>query len=139
MSTVLFTHPVCLEHDNGPGHPESPARLAAILTELSKPDYITLDRREAPKATVAQLARVHDPAYIERLLALIPVEGRVELDHETSLVPASGEAALRAAGAVIAAVDARMRYGSASQCFLCRATAGSSCRRATGQRVLPVQ
>ncbi|HUY69301.1 MAG TPA: histone deacetylase family protein [Alphaproteobacteria bacterium] len=103
--TALYTHPSCLEHDNGAGHPESPERLRAILAELKKPDYAALAWREAPPASIEQIARVHERAYVEDVLRRVPKEGRVALDNETVLSPASGEAALRAAGAVCAAVD----------------------------------
>jgi acetoin utilization deacetylase AcuC-like enzyme len=105
MATALFTHPACLLHDNGRGHPECPERLAAILAELEKPDYAALIRCEAPRATIDQIARVHNPAYIDGILKRVPQKGCVALDHETSLSSGSGEAALRAAGALIAAVD----------------------------------
>jgi acetoin utilization deacetylase AcuC-like enzyme len=105
MVTVLFTHPACLLHDNGPGHPECPERLEAILAELERADYAALVKCEAPQATLEQIGRVHDRDYIGGILKRVPQKGRVALDHETSLSPGSGEAALRAAGAVIAAVD----------------------------------
>jgi len=105
MTTALFTHSACLAHDNGPSHPESPQRLRAVLSELGKVDYAALIRFEAPQATVEQIARVHDRAYIEEILARVPRAGHVQLEPDTSLSPGSGEAALRAAGAVVAAVD----------------------------------
>jgi acetoin utilization deacetylase AcuC-like enzyme len=105
MSTALFTHPICIEHDNGPGHPESPARLKAVLAELKKPEYAALIHSAAPRATIEQITRVHDNTYVENILRRVPKEGRVALDEETSLSPASGEAALRAAGALCTAVD----------------------------------
>ena len=105
MATALFTHPACLLHDNGPGHPECPERLKAILAELEKPDYAALIRREAPQATIEHITRVHDPAYIGRILKHVPQKGYAQLDPDTALSPGSGEAALRAAGALIAAVD----------------------------------
>ena len=108
MSTALFTHPACIGHDNGPSHPESPDRLRAILAALEKPEYKNLLRREAPRATPDDIARVHNHAHVENLLRRVPKEGHTALDPDTSLSPQSGEAALRAAGAVIAAVDAVM-------------------------------
>jgi acetoin utilization deacetylase AcuC-like enzyme len=105
MTTALFTHPAGLAHENGPGHPESPARLKAILSELEKPDYTKLIRHEAPQATIDQIARVHNRGYIEEILKHVPTRGYAQLDPDTALSPHSGEAALRAAGAVIAAVD----------------------------------
>jgi acetoin utilization deacetylase AcuC-like enzyme len=106
MTTCIYTHPACLAHDMGAGHPESPARLASILAALDAPAFAGLEWAEAPLATFEQVMRAHPPAYIEGLLAAVPQEGRVALDADTILSPGSGEAALRAAGAVVAAVDA---------------------------------
>ena len=104
----LYTHPICLQHDPGVGHAESPARLRAVLDALDHDRFAALDRIEAPRATREQLARVHDAGYIDRILASAPVEGTLRLDEDTLMSPASAEAALRAAGAAIAAVDAVM-------------------------------
>jgi len=104
----LYTHPACLQHDPGPGHPESPARLRAVLTALDRDRFAALDRIEAPLASIEALERVHDPAYVARILASAPAEGVVRLDEDTLMSPASAEAALRAAGAVVAAIDAAL-------------------------------
>jgi acetoin utilization deacetylase AcuC-like enzyme len=109
MVTRLYTHPDCLGHDMGAGHPESPARLQAILAALRAPGFSDLDWAEAPDAEIDQIVRAHPPAYVEGLLAAVPRAGRVALDADTILSPGSGKAALRAAGAVIAAVDAVAR------------------------------
>jgi len=106
MTTLLFTHPACFAHDPGRGHPESPARLKAVLSALEADEFRRLGRREAPAATVAQIARVHTPDYVDRVLRAVPESGLVALDPDTYLSPGSGEAGLRAAGAVCAAVDA---------------------------------
>ncbi|MBO9663818.1 histone deacetylase family protein [Dokdonella sp.] len=107
MSVAIYTHPSCREHDTGPGHPESPARLAAVLEALAEPRFAALPRIEAPRATRAQLARVHAPALIEQVLDP-DAPGWRPLDADTWMSPASAEAALRAAGAVVAAVDASL-------------------------------
>ena len=104
----LYTHAICLEHDTGAGHAESPARLRAVLQALDHDRFATVDRVEAPRATREQLQRVHDGAYVDRILASAPANGSVRLDEDTVMSPASAEAALRAAGAVVAAVDAVM-------------------------------
>ena len=109
MVTRLYTHPACLAHDMGPGHPESPARLTSILAALKTPDFAALEWAEAPPAELEQIMRAHPPAFIEGVLAAVPASGRVALDADTILSPGSGEAALRAAGAVTAAVDAVAR------------------------------
>lgn len=106
MPTALFTHEACLGHVPGPSHPESPARLEAVYSALSGSDFEALDRREAPQATIDQIARVHPRDYVTQVLEAIPEKGAVRLDADTIVSPGSGEAALRAAGAVCAAVDA---------------------------------
>jgi acetoin utilization deacetylase AcuC-like enzyme len=103
---LLYTHPTCLAHDPGTGHPESPARLRAVLDALDDARFARLERREAPKVTRGQLARVHDRELIEAIHAAAPSSGYAQLDPDTAMSPNSLEAALRAAGAVCAAVDA---------------------------------
>ena len=106
MTTFLYTHPACLEHDPGRHHPESPARLRAVLAALDNPEFARLERREAPEAALDDLLRVHPRRHVERILGAVPRSGHVGIDADTILSPASGVAALRAAGAVVAAVDA---------------------------------
>jgi acetoin utilization deacetylase AcuC-like enzyme len=106
MTTLLYTHPSCLAHDPGDYHPEAPARLRAVLAALSGPQYARLERREAPEAALDDVLRVHSRRQVERLLGAVPKSGHVAIDADTVLSPASGTAALHAAGAVSAAVDA---------------------------------
>ena len=105
MTTALFTHAACLEHDTGPGHPERARRLGVILEALNGPEFASLDRREAPRADRREIALAHDADYVAEILARVPERGHLSLDGDTLLSPGSGEAALRAAGAAIAAVD----------------------------------
>ncbi len=116
MTTLLFTHPACIEHAPGPHHPEAPDRLRAVLAALEAPPFAALGRRDAPRAERAQLERVHDGPYIDAVLGAVPASGTVHLDPDTALSPRSGEAALRAAGAACAAVDAVMA-GEADNAF----------------------
>jgi acetoin utilization deacetylase AcuC-like enzyme len=110
MTTLLYTHPSSLEHDTGPGHPESPARIRAILAMLEREErkgaLIGVERREPPRATRGQLERVHTSRFVEAILSAVPKEGHLRVDPDTVMSPGSGEAALRAAGAACAAVDA---------------------------------
>jgi acetoin utilization deacetylase AcuC-like enzyme len=106
MTTLLYTHPACLEHDPGRHHPESAARLHAVLGALADPEFAGLERREAPEAALEDLIRVHPRHHVERMLRAVPRSGHVGIDADTILSPGSGRAALRAAGAVAAAVDA---------------------------------
>ncbi|MDG2285634.1 MAG: histone deacetylase family protein, partial [Alphaproteobacteria bacterium] len=114
--TLFFTHQACTGHDMGPMHPERPARLQALNAAFEVERFNELDRRESPLATVDQIARMHPRDHVERVLAAVPESGLVRLDGDTSMSPGSGEAALRAAGAVCAAVDAVVT-GEASNAF----------------------
>ena len=114
--TILFHHPAFSEHRPGPHHPESPARIKALMDALAAPAFAGLDRREAPRATVDQIARVHPRPFVEALLAAVPAHGTVQIDGDTAMSPGSGEAALRASGAAVAAVDAVMA-GAAKNAF----------------------
>jgi acetoin utilization deacetylase AcuC-like enzyme len=106
MTTLLYSHPACLEHDPGQMHPESPARLEAVLAAIEAPAFADLERREAPPVERAQLVRVHPEAYVDAVFAAIPETGYASLDADTTVSPGSGEAARRASGALCAAVDA---------------------------------
>jgi acetoin utilization deacetylase AcuC-like enzyme len=114
MTTLLYTHPACLAHDPGRHHPESPARLRAVLAALEEREFAGLERREAPEAAREDLLRVHPRRHVEGVLGAVPQTGHVGIDADTVLSPASGEAALRAAGAVVAAVDAVVRREAAN-------------------------
>ena len=116
MPTLLYSHPAFLAHDPGPHHPERPERLRAIHAALEREAFQALERREAPRAGKAQIARVHGARYIDWVLEQIPKEGWAGLDADTIVSPGSGEAALRAAGAVCAAVDAVVQ-GEARNAF----------------------
>ncbi len=103
--TILYTHPDCLKHNPGQGHPERPERLKAVLAALDHPDFAMLDRREAPLGNVTDIARVHGEGFVAALLAAVPDSGTVRVDADTVISPGSGAAALRAVGAIVSAVD----------------------------------
>ncbi len=99
LPTALLTHPVCLQHDTGSGHPERAERLRTVLAAL---EALSLTRREAPPASEEQILRVHTRMHLERVKNARPGP----LDADTLISKYSYDAALRAAGAVCAAVDA---------------------------------
>lgn len=106
MTTALITHPDCIGHDPGPGHPERPDRLRAVLAVLDAPEFAPLLRLEAPEATEAQLSRAHPPEYVAAILALEVEAGElIALDPDTQFGPGTRRAALLAAGGAVAAVD----------------------------------
>src|SRR3954470_18305200 len=103
MPLIVISSERFAEHQTPPGHPESPARAEVM-------DVVAAEWRQrggevgAPKAaTRAQLARVHDDAYLARIEA---TAGKaVALDPDTYTSPESAEIALLAAGAAITAVE----------------------------------
>ena len=105
MSTLLISHPACLEHLTPLGHPERPDRLRAVERALEAEKFQTLARAEAPLAPFEIIALVHPMDYITAIRDATPKEGMVRLDADTSMSPGSFEAALRAAGGAITAVD----------------------------------
>jgi acetoin utilization deacetylase AcuC-like enzyme len=107
MSVLILTHAACVAHDPGPHHPECPDRWRAATRALEAETFSALPRAEAPRATREQILRVHPEAYLQAIMESAPAEGdRVALDADTILSHGSIEAALRSAGAAVAAVDA---------------------------------
>jgi acetoin utilization deacetylase AcuC-like enzyme len=105
MSTLLITHPACLEHLTPMGHPERPDRLRAIERILENERFQTLAREQAPAASLETIALCHPMDYIEAIRDATPKEGLARLDADTTMSPGSFEAALRAAGGATRAVD----------------------------------
>jgi acetoin utilization deacetylase AcuC-like enzyme len=105
MSTLLISHPACLQHLTPAGHPERPDRLRAVEQALEAEKFQTLLRAEAPMASLEQIALCHPMEYVEEIREASPKEGLIHLDADTSMSPGSFEAALRAAGGAILAVD----------------------------------
>lgn len=110
MHIALYTHTSCLAHDPGAGHPESPARLRAVLDALAADRFAGLDRIEAPRASREQLERAHSAGLVARIFDAAPsADASLRIDPDTVMSPDSLDAALRAAGAVCAAVDDVLR------------------------------
>jgi len=110
MSTAFYSHSDCRLHDMGEGHPECPQRLDAITDHLRATGLdVALDFRDAPLASAEQLERAHSAGYVLQLhdlLGQVQREGRPRaLDPDTYACPATLAAALRAAGAAVAATD----------------------------------
>jgi acetoin utilization deacetylase AcuC-like enzyme len=105
MATLLVTHPACLDHLTPAGHPERPDRLRAVERALAAEQFQPLKRATAPAAPLEVVALCHPRDYIEEIRSAVPSEGLVRLDADTSMSPGSFEAALRAAGGAMHAVD----------------------------------
>lgn len=115
LPTLLLTDPLFLEHDPGPGHPESPARLARIVAELRQQPVAGTAWGTARPASDAELAAVHEPQHLASLAALT---GRhALLDEDTLVSPRSWDAARLAAGAAVQAVE-EVLSGRAANAFV---------------------
>lgn len=108
-TTGLVYHPAYLEHDMGPGHPESPNRLRSIIHQLEQSGTMArLTRIDPRKAEDEWITQVHSSKYVSLLHQHAPTSGRVSLDPDTSMSSGSLQAAYLAAGGALAAVDAIM-------------------------------
>lgn len=105
MSTLLISHPACLDHLTPAGHPERPDRLRAIEQALSDERFRPLTRLEAPMAQLESVALCHPMEYAEALREAAPREGMVRIDADTTMSPGSLEAALRCVGGGLLAID----------------------------------
>lgn len=106
MSTAFISHPDCHDHDTGEGHPENARRLSAIEDRLlSSSISHFLKYLDAPEVTREQLLRAHTAQYLSMLDAVMPRQGYVRLDPDTVVSSGTLQAAKRAAGSVVLAVD----------------------------------
>jgi acetoin utilization deacetylase AcuC-like enzyme len=100
MPVAVFTHPSCALHDAGPGHPEAPGRIVAVLEALG--DLPGAEVHTAQPATPDALRAVHTDEHLERL-ARIHAAGGGRLDPDTVMSADSWAAMLGATGAVLEA------------------------------------
>lgn len=116
MSVHIYWHPSSLEHNAGPGHPESPARLRAVLDRLHDLERsVPLTWWESAPASAVQLERVHPARYLDGLRRMAE-RGGGALDGDTSMCAASYSAAVHAAGAAASAAGAALGHGA--PCFV---------------------
>jgi len=111
MTTAFFSHLDCRRHDMGPGHPEQPARLSAIEDHFLATGLadVLVRHDDAPPAQPLDLAHAHASGYLAELdetFARVAECGElVAVDPDTAACPHTRQAALRAAGAAVAATD----------------------------------
>jgi acetoin utilization deacetylase AcuC-like enzyme len=108
MSTLLLSHPACLNHLTPSGHPERPDRLRAIAEVLGQDRFNALTRAEAPEGDLDSVALCHGEHYIGELRHVAPASGLVYIDGDTSMSPGTWEAVMRGVGGAVAATDAVM-------------------------------
>jgi acetoin utilization deacetylase AcuC-like enzyme len=123
VTTLYLSHPACLGHDTGPGHPERPDRVRVLDQMVEHERFAMLHRALAPGNDRAAILRVHPERYVDQIEAAVPKEGLVRLDNDTVLSPGSWEAIAHAVGGTTAAVNEVMR-GNSKNAFVAIRPAG---------------
>ena len=130
MTTLLLSHPACLDHLTPPGHPERPDRLRAVNQILAETRFDPLVRVEAPEGSLDDVTLCHSEAYVTELRSVAPSSGMVYIDGDTSMSPGTWEAVMRGVGGAVAATDAVMT-GQHNNAFVAVRPPGHHAEKAT--------
>lgn len=129
MTTLLFSHDQCLDHETPQGHPERVARLEAVGRALAVLEFDALERRAAPMGEEKHVRLAHPLVHYDRIRTSEPVDGFKQIDPDTAMSPGSYNAAMRAVGGNIAAVDAVLS-GDAQNAFVATRPPGHHAEKA---------
>ena len=127
MKTALISHADCLDHVTPAGHPEQVARLEHVLHALAPLD---LNRVTAPLAADDDLLHIHPKSYIDKIKRMRPESGTFQMDADTHMSRGSVDAAYRAAGGTLRAVDLVLG-GEAKNAFVAARPPGHHAETAT--------
>lgn len=106
MTIAVISHPDCSLHEAGSQHPESPDRVAVIQAALHAHKFChDIQYIDAPLAHYDHLIAAHAKEYVDWICANAPKSGYTGIDQDTVMNAHTLAAALRAAGAVVHAVD----------------------------------
>lgn len=130
MTTALFSHPASLAHEMPDGHPERADRIKAINAALTVREFNALDRHEAPICRDDDILLAHPRSYLDLIKGSAPDQGFRQLDPDTHMSKGTLEAAMRAVGGNIAAVDLVMS-GGASNAFVAMRPPGHHAEKST--------
>jgi len=130
MTTLLLSHPACLDHVTPPGHPERPDRLRAVNKVLAEDRFNALVRGEAPEGSLDAVRLCHSEHYVTELRSVAPTSGMVYIDGDTSMSPGTWEAVMRGVGGAVAATDAVMT-GAHNNAFVAVRPPGHHAEKAT--------
>ena len=108
MTTCIFTSNSSIKHDTGPGHPECPERIPAILNGLKKIQSQKLIWKEIGSFDEKYIELTHSQKYLEKINQSFPKEDLVFLDGDTIVSKGSKKAAYDAVGGIINAIDVVM-------------------------------
>jgi acetoin utilization deacetylase AcuC-like enzyme len=128
-ATFVYTDPLFLQHDPGPGHPESPDRLRAIVEDFQGNPEPGVEERTPRPATDEEILAVHSAEYLSLLRSF--AGRRARLDADTVASPGSFAAAQLAAGAAVGAVEA-VWAGQAHNAFVWSRPPGHHAEQAQG-------
>jgi acetoin utilization deacetylase AcuC-like enzyme len=117
MTTLLLSHPACLDHATPAGHPERADRLRAVKEALTGPRFNGLLRADAPEGTLDLVTLCHNEHYVAELRHIAPANGVIYLDSDTAMSPGTWEAVIRGVGGAVAAADAVMS-GNCNNAFV---------------------
>jgi acetoin utilization deacetylase AcuC-like enzyme len=130
MTTLLLSHPACLDHVTPPGHPERSDRLRAVNQVLGEDRFEALVRGEAPEGSLDDVLLCHREHYVTELRHVAPSSGMVYIDGDTSMSPGTWEAVMRGVGGAVAATDAVMT-GTHDNAFVAVRPPGHHAEKAT--------
>jgi len=130
MTTLLLSHPACLDHVTPPGHPERSDRLRAISQVLGEERFNPLVRVEAPEGNLDDVMLCHREHYVTELRHVAPKSGMVYIYGDTSMSPGTWEAVMRGVGGAVAATDAVMT-GAHNNAFVAVRPPGHHAEKAT--------
>jgi acetoin utilization deacetylase AcuC-like enzyme len=130
MTTLLLTHPACLNHVTPEGHPERADRLRAVNQVLGEDRFKALVRNEAPEGSLDSVMLCHNEHYVTELRHVAPTSGMVYIDGDTSMSPGTWEAVMRGVGGAVTATDAVMS-GAHNNAFVAVRPPGHHAEKAT--------
>ena len=130
MTTQLYTNDIFVDHLTPQGHPERPDRIRRVGEALADEAFGALDRHETEMADEAHFMLAHPEAYVEGIRDLIPEEGLVRLDSDTTASPKSWQCVRHAAGGGLAAIDA-LFAGQADNAFIAARPPGHHAEKVT--------
>jgi len=130
MTTLLLTHPACLNHVTPEGHPERADRLRAVNQVLGEDRFKALVRNEAPEGNLDSVMLCHNEHYVTELRHVAPTSGMVYIDGDTSMSPGTWEAVMRGVGGAVTATDAVMS-GAHNNAFVAVRPPGHHAEKAT--------
>jgi acetoin utilization deacetylase AcuC-like enzyme len=130
MTTLLLTHPACLNHVTPEGHPERADRLRAVNQVLGEDRFKALVRNEAPEGSLDSVMLCHNEHYVTELRHVAPTSGMIYIDGDTSMSPGTWEAVMRGVGGAVTAIDAVMS-GAHNNAFVAVRPPGHHAEKAT--------